>query len=790
MVNLGEYLSHSNPNKKLIDHINGVVAGVKRRTDSKVAELSAIFHDIGKMNPYFQEKLKTGKTKRYANHSYLSAYIFLCYLKENYKQVIDYLHGNDNLISSVLALITHHHGDLPDFPKILDDSEKEKLSSFLSEVLNLPASEYLDKYFPHVSFNLNIPYKDIILDDISNKICLITQKSEKDPLNFFFTTRFSFASLITADKEDASNFISTSDLRNFCKTFNSNLKNYISNFRNDSEINKIRTEIREEAKLNIKSLLGKGYRIFSLTSPTGSGKTVILLSLAGEILKSKGDYRIIYALPFLSITEQVESICNDIFKENSNSIVRIDSKAENKLFEVYQKELDADPQANKKIINAQFADDLFDHPFIITTFVKIFETLLSNKNSTLLKLPNFSRAIFLIDEIQALPPRLYGFFVALLDIFCKKYDSYAIISTATMPYFELPSNNKHDLTKFFGSYTVPPELVSLNYFSSKVFNRYKMKIISEKIDIDRLASLIVENDSSALVILNTIEDTKSLFSKLCELKSKLKLILLNTHFTPSDRKKKIRVAKWYLKKKTKVVLISTQLIEAGVDIDFPLVYRDFAPIPNLIQSAGRGNRNGLVKEGAQIVIFQLVKGDYDRASLIYKGMDRDILSFSKILFLMSDIDEARLLEVQKKFFQFTQQNLIFGQHNGTDLIDEIKKMAFEKVGQFKLINEREYGEEIRYYIPRNKNDNEFEILERLYEELQNIMYNDFEKKKVKWIEIENQLKKMSDRIVQVRIKSKDVKPVADKDPCFQIYKLSTGYSSAKGVELSSINQIL
>ncbi|MBZ4651116.1 CRISPR-associated helicase Cas3' [Thermosipho sp. (in: thermotogales)] len=790
MANIDEYLSHNNPNKRLIDHINGVVGGVKRRTDSKIAELSAIFHDVGKMNPYFQEKLKTGKTKGYSKHSYLSGYIFLCYLKENYKHVIDYLNGDENLISAVLALITHHHLNLPDFPKILDDSEKDKLRSFLTEALHLPVSEYLAKYFPKATFDINIPYKDNLLSDIPTQICLRTQKLEKDPLNFFLTTQFSFASLIAADKEDASNYISTSDLRDFCKVFNSYLENYISNFRNDTEINKIRTEIREEAKSNIKSLLDKSYRIFSLTAPTGSGKTVILLSLAGEILKRKGDYRIIYGLPFLSITEQVESICNEIFKENNKNIVRIDSKSENKLFEIYQKELDGNSQANKKIINAQFADDIFDHPFIITTFVKIFETLLSNKNSTLLKLPNFSRAIFLIDEIQALPPRLYGFFVALLDIFCKKYDSYAIISTATMPCFQLPSNNKHDLTQFFGSYTVPPELVSLNYFSRKVFNRYKMKIISEKIEVDRLASLIVENDSSALVILNTIEDTKSLFSKLCELKSKFKLILLNTHFTPLDRKKKIRVAKWYLKKKAKVVLISTQLIEAGVDIDFPLVYRDFAPIPNLIQSAGRGNRNGLIKEGARIVIFRLAKDDCERASLIYKGMDRDILSFSKILFQLSEIDESSLLKVQKKYFQFTQQNLIFGQHNGIDMIGEIKNMAFEKVGQFKLINEKEYGEEIRYYIPRNNNDNEFEKLERLYEELQNIIYSDFDKKKVKWIEIENQLKKMSDRIVQVRIKSTDAKPVADKDPCFQIYKLSTGYSSTRGIELSNINQIL
>lgn len=789
MVNINEYLSHKN-DKKLIDHINGVLKGIRKRNNSKIAELSAIFHDIGKMNPYFQEKLLSGKSKGYSNHSYLSTYIFLCYLKENYKELIDYIGGNENYLSSILTIIASHHKDLPDFPKILSDYEKEKLSSFLSKELNLPASELLNKHLSHNPFNLNFPLKDKILNDIPTQICLRAQKFEDNPLDFFLTTQFAFAALIAADKEDASNFKPISDLNSFCESFNDNLQNFIRNFNNDSELNRIRTKIREEAKSNLINLLSKNHRIFSLTSPTGSGKTVMLLSLAGEILKSKGNYRIIYALPFLSITEQVESICNDIFKGHRKNMARIDSKTENKLFEKYQKELDANPEVNNKIINSQFAEDLFDYPFIITTFVKIFETLLSNKNSTLIKLPNFSKAIFLIDEIQALPPRLYGFFVALLDIFCEKFDSYAIISTATMPNFELPTNNKHDLKKFFSNYVVPPEIVSLDYFNYRVFNRYKMKIIKEKINIDKLASLIVENNSSALVILNTIEDTELLFSKLCEIEPKLKLILLNTHFTPSDRKKKISAAKWFLKKKTKVVLISTQLIEAGVDIDFPIVYRDIAPIPNLIQSAGRGNRNGLVKEGAQIVIFQLVKGDYDRASLIYKGMDRDLLSYSKTLFNMDEIDETQLLELQKNYFRFTQQNLIFGQHNGIDLIEGIKNIAFESVGQFKLIDEKDYGEEIQYYIPRNKNDDEFEKLERFYDDLQTIMSNDFELKKAKWIIIENQIRKMSERIIHVRLKSKDVKPIADKDPCFQIYKLSNGYDSKRGIELSNLNQIL
>lgn len=784
MVNIEKYLSHRD--KKLIDHTKGVVAGVKRRTNSKIAELSAIFHDVGKMNPNFQEKLKTGKSKEYSNHSYLSAYVFLCYCGENYADVKQILYNDHLLIRSVAAIIAHHHGNLPDFEQILSN-EKIKLDSFLQEINSIPFSTFIKEKLIEESNNFIVfqnPNKEKFLN------IRIIPKEQKAPLNLYLDTQFAFASLIAADKEDASNYIPSSDIENFCKSFNINLKHFIDNFKGDTELNRVRTKIREEAQLNLKHQLDNGQRIFSLTSPTGSGKTVMLLNLAGEILKSKGDHRIIYSLPFLSITEQVEGICNNIFKDDRNNIARIDSKSENKLFEQYQKELDVNPEANNKIINAQFADDLFDYPFIITTFVKLFETMLSNKNSTLLKLPNFANTIFLIDEIQALPPRLYGFFTALLDKFCKKFNSFAIISTATMPNFELPSNNRHDLKNFFSGYFVPSELVSSEYFNLDVFNRYQIKTIKEKVNIEQLASLIIEKNSSALVILNTIEDTKLLFCKLYELAPRLKTILLNTHFIPLDRKKKIRLAKWLLIRQTKVILISTQLIEAGVDIDFPLVFRDMAPVPNIIQSAGRGNRNGLIKKGAQVVIFQLTRNGKSRASLIYKGMDKELLTLSINELHERDTTESQLLEIQKKYFHFTQQNLIFGCHQDLDLIEEIKRVAFESVGRFQLINKKEFGNEVQYYIPRSINDNEYEKLELLHSELQSIKYGDFEKKKVKWIEIENQIRKMTERILQVRIKSTEVKPMADKEPCFQIHKLSISYNNKTGIDLSNANQII
>jgi len=128
-----------------------------------------------------------------------------------------------------------------------------------------------------------------------------------------------------------------------------------------------------------------------LTAPTGSGKTLMMLSLSSEIIKKEGAKRIIYGLPFLSITEQVEAEVLKIFEEDKNFIQRIDSKSENYRFEKLQEELDNDPSEEKiqETNILEFQENAFAYPFIITTFVRLFETLLSNRNAELLKLPNF-----------------------------------------------------------------------------------------------------------------------------------------------------------------------------------------------------------------------------------------------------------------------------------------------------------------------------------------------------------------------------------------------------------------
>lgn len=806
MVNVEEYFSH--PDKELTEHLQGVLFGVKKRTASKIAELLAIFHDIGKLNPHFQEKLKNGKSEGYSNHAYLSGYIFLRYCYANLNSFRKYV-ANDSAelwLAALLTIIVSHHKDLPDFPLILKESERNDLVSFLKKVKEIPASSYLQSILTHTPYKVTHEYAEQFINELPLKIGITTQKLlaedslSMSAIDFFLDTQFMFASLITADKGDAGNYFSDVDSDKFSKCFNLKLNSYIEKFNRDTALNRLRTDIRKEALLNINKELQDDKRSYSLIAPTGSGKTIILLSLAGEIIKSKGDFRIIYALPFLSITEQVEDECYKIFGSDADCVARIDSKTENRLFATYQKDMDSNPEIIDKIVNAKFCEDTFDYPCIITTFVRVFETLLSNKNSTLLKLPNFSRCIFLIDEIQALPPRLYGFFVALLDCFCKKFDSYVIFSSATMPNFELPTDHNHKLKDFFRIrdsqkkevfYKKPSELVGTEYFRNPIFDRYKIENDKGRVDLERLASLIVHENASVLVIVNTIEDSRLLFDALQEKKdSDVKCMLINTHFIPKHRGQKILAAKRFLKKRKKVILVSTQLIEAGVDIDFPIIYRDIAPIPSIVQSAGRCNRNGTLNTKGKVVLFELIRNDKSRASLIYRGADSKLLDNSKQSLRDTIINEANLLEVQERYFRFVQQNLLFGEHRGVDFVQAIKEVAFEKLGGFELINGNEYGEETQYYIPRNLRDEEYENLEELYKQLLSIGYKEFNKKKIRLIQIEKQIRKMSARIVRIRLKPNNIAPLADKISCFGIYKLSGSYSSTTGVDLSNANQII
>lgn len=774
----------------------GVFEKTCRLTRLPLARAAALFHDFGKANPNFQAKLSGHRRTGYSHHAYLSAYLWLLILQQNkiLQQALG-ISANEDILA-VTTIIAKHHGDLPDLERgVFDIREAEKLETFLKGNPNLQIEGLLSALEPLRTTSV------VQAQDASVAIRRITswpfaKESNQRPLQLFLNTLYAFGSLINADKSDASGYASDQEaVASFCDTYCFKLDMFLSKLKQDTELNQLRTLMRSDAVARLRNHLGSSRRVFALTAPTGAGKTLILLSLAGEIIRAKGPYRIIYSLPFLSITEQVYSICLDIFGEE---VSRIDSRAENVAFENAQAKLDDDPDAIREVLANQFGEDTFDCPFIITTFVRFFETLLSNRNATLLKLPNFGHAVFLIDEIQALPPRLYTFFVALLDAFCRMFDSYAIISTATMPDFRLP-NSDPTLVDFFEGYSPPSQLLPETYFRYPQFDRYVVSRIPETVTIEELAERLSKEEQSALVILNTIDDTKKLHGLLVNEREVPNALLLNTHFTPNDRLKKLDVSRRALRRGIKTVVVSTQLVEAGVDIDFPVVYRDMSPLASIVQSAGRCNRHNLGSTKGHLVLFELENNGRRRWKLIYRGPDEKLISYLDDSISDRECRESELFEKQLGYFERIRRDLLFGYHqskrfslnNEIHFVERIRQAAFAEIGKFQLIDKVEFGEELRYYVPCSEQDDHFEALQNLVNELRGFPHNDYERHRLQQLRIDTLLRAMAGQVVQIRIRSKDVKPISDTDECCGLLKLDRSkYDYRCGIRLDGSNQII
>lgn len=796
---------YSHPGKLLKVHLENVALLSKRITSSDAAGLVSLFHDIGKVNSNFQEKLNGLCPKGYDHHAYLSAYAFLMFLIKNPdKFKVPHEFNSHNFLTSLITVVAKHHGDLPD---MMPNDGNPILSGY--EVSDLYS--FLDK--EHISFG-NV-FSELLGIEPSmpssmeeDRIRLFFKRIVNKPndynvaLRFYLEIQSIFSALVKADKSDAGDMISMLDeneqnLNSFSHIYPDILQGYLDNLNSQTLLNVERTKIRLESINSIKKGLEEGKQIFELTAPTGSGKTLMLLSLASEIIKSKGAKRIIYGLPFLSITEQVESEVLKILKGYEYFVQRIDSKSTNTRFDDIQKELDENPSEKllQELEALEFQDDTFGYPFIITTFVRIFETLLGNKNHELMKLPNFSNCVFLLDEIQSLPPRLYGFFVAYLDKFCKLTGSFAIVSTATQPALRLPDDNK-EAKEFFLDYEQPFKLLSLSHYENPVFNRYTVEVQKSIIDIEHLGHQVLQEEKSVLVILNTIQDTKDLYNFIRKNMDNTNVLLLNTHFTPSDRSQKIYIAKEKLCQGDKVVLISTQLIEAGVDIDFPVLYRDFATISSIVQSAGRCNRNGKNAEKGKVVV-RLGTNQGERSDLIYRGSDKELIKFSRESFYESEnCEEKDMLNIQKAFFEKICDQLIFGAYGEklkNNLMEDISQCMYEKVGKFSLVDNNIFGEECLYYVPRNGDDNNFELLLKYQKNLKESLLHD---DKISIIrchkrKLSNQLKKMANRIVQIRIKPNQSKPITSSGEDYNgLYKISTKcYNFDTGIIIDGDNYL-
>ena len=687
----------SHPNKKLENHLKNVadfsydvfnfLEIENKELFSNISFLIGLTHDFAKSTSFFQTYLSDHTKKENTQHSFLSA-IFTYYVVKNYldKNNINF-ESNLSIISYIVVLA--HHGNLKDITK-LDDYNEKKINSkmVLKQIEDLKSSDdNLSKFYDdfEIDFFRFFDEFDEISEGITDELLIFSFEGNID--NYFYILLF-YSSLLDADKMDASESkrINRENIPgDIVDIFKKN------NLRDSKDnINKTREEAYQEVNGNILNM-DLNERILSIELPTGIGKTFTGVSAAlklKERINNELNFnpRIIYSLPFLTIVDQnsdtISSILNESNLKGSNFLLN-----HNHLSDMNYKSNDLEEY---NISNSKILIEGWNSEIIVTTFIQFFYSIISNKNKSLRKFHNITNSIILLDEIQSLPYKYWK----IINLFFKKlayeYNCWIILMTATQPYI-FKENEIKSLVDNVEYYFNKFDRVNYNFnLDSQNFEDFKKEFVDK-----------ISNDSKNdyLVVLNTINSSKELYefikdyysvmdydiylddcNGICYIGDDIQLIYLSNNIIPKHRLEKINAIK---ESHRQSIVISTQLIEAGVDIDVDIIYRDLAPLDSLVQTAGRCNRSGNKEKGVVNVISLKNENGKSYSSFIYDSL---LLNKTKeVLTSLNQISEKEFnLAAAKNYFK-----LIYNSGTQDDyLIKIIKNLRFPEIpSNFKLIEE-------------------------------------------------------------------------------------------------------
>ena len=334
--------------------------------------------------------------------------------------------------------------------------------------------------------------------------------------------------------------------------------------------------------------------VFSLTVPTGGGKTFASLAFALKHAATHELRRIIYVAPYLTILEQNENAIRTALGLPDNSPALF---AHHSLAEPTSTTTTDAGQSDGAIRRAEN----WDAPLIVTTSVQFFESLFSNKTSRCRKLQNIARSVIILDECQSLPPDLVAPTCGMLSQFATDWNTTILLCTATQPAFDHDQLSADE--RLAPTEIIPP--------TAGLFERLKrVNLIwpeSGEIALDwnelarqmeqaaKSASVLGTISPAALTIVNSRRAARELFTVLRE-RFDDGVYHLSTSMCPAHRSSVLRDVRQRLRDGRHCFLVSTQLIEAGVDLDFPVVFRELAPLEAIIQAAGRCNREGALRD--------------------------------------------------------------------------------------------------------------------------------------------------------------------------------------------------
>lgn len=710
----------SHPKKLLASHIINIANFDK--TDELFYDI-ALFHDLGKVIKSFQGYIQ--KLSKNANpHSIISAVYFLLNFCEKYSQK-ELVFGANSIIS--------HHGKLK--------SINELLNSFINneKLIKSQFSEILDNKTALLFFKIsNVDFSK--LEDLSYDF----EEIEFD-IDDYIRQKELFSKLIFADKFEAI----------FSQSPNFKKQNFDILCLEDYKIKKgfSKNDERDKAKDEIIKNFNNNSneKIYLITAPTGIGKTLISLEIALKIKEAQNKNRIIYAIPFTSIIDQVGQIFNEIFP---NQIIihhhRSEFKTDNE-------------EQNNNYERLKYITQSWSEPFIVSTFYQLFFAIFSNKNSDNIKFQSLKNAVVVLDEVQAIPFELWQVMRSFFEKIATNLNTTFVLMSATMP---IVSNNACELAN-------KNEL----YFQK---NRYRLSFLKdEKMQIDEICERIIKeyyNNKSVLCVVNTIKTSKILFKKLSQnLQNQEDIFCLNSYMLQIDRKNVINSITKKNKNQVKhKILISTQVIEAGVDLDFDIGFREFAPLSSIIQTAGRVNREGR-KTQADIFLFELDGvGIYD--AILINETKKSLKTA-----LNPNLEEKNILSFIEEHFKAISNCI-------QDRFGILKHIKNFDINEISNANDKAFGLEKDYTISVVLGINLKDYEEEYYQKARN-----FDKWKLKNFK-EQQFKEISKNLIN--IKSKDLEQCGinyEKSEIYGIYYINEAenlYSQKSGFLINDEKDVM
>lgn len=584
-------------------------------------------HDTGKGTTYFQDYLD-GTISTRKNHAYLSAVIYA--LRQQEFGLYEYI--------GFLAILKHHGKMRLDVPTQGQEFSylPKKYSNWYEQMGCCCPKEQGE-----LPSNLSEEEMKCYAEDVYD---LRYSKNISD--QWFFILQYVFSKLLWADKMNSSG--SEIDESRKLPVVSAVDEYIIQKSRafdagkggRKAALDEDRESIRQEILASIESLSDEEIRqrrVFTVTAPTGSGKTLSSMSAAlalGERLrKIYGSVpKIIVALPFINILEQTRADYEALFDQVLVHHGLSDwSAGSNKR--------EGDVSETEPLSRRHLLVNSWESNVVITTFVQFFESIFTGENRRLLKVNKLSQSIVILDEIQALPAKYYGLIGVTIKRISEYYGTRFILMTATKPeivYFaeELLKNedlpNKRLVEVENNTVMQTTELLPGHACYYQKLQRTKLVPMMEVMQNEKgIADLVAKNkkrDQSALVVLNTIRRSILTFHQLKSLyQGECEVLYLSTNLISLDRKAVIRRAKHLERQKEPFILVSTQTIEAGVDLDFDIGFRDLAPLESIIQVAGRVNRCGM--KGTDIPVYIFDTEDWKKVyGLFYMEHTKNFLS--------------------------------------------------------------------------------------------------------------------------------------------------------------------